>query len=156
MAHSLRIAHDLVLNPHPGFVLVHRLMENSAGFPVAALQALRRDMAAGLWDAPCFALAHTLEDFAIPLNVSAQVCDKSTYARMGISCFNTFFDPGFIGNGTLEIVNLSPEVVVIKAGDPICQIIFNWLDEPTDRPYAGKYQNQPKQAVPAILEGAAA
>ena len=101
-----------------------------------------------------FAMAHTLEDFAIPINVSAQLCDKSTYARMGVSCFNTFFDPGFIGNGTLELVNLSPNVIVIRSGDPICQMIFNWLDEPTDRPYAGKYQNQPRRAVPAIFEGA--
>lgn len=99
-----------------------------------------------------FAIAHTIEDFAIPLNVSGQICDKSTYARMGVSCFNTFFDPGFIGNGTLELVNLGPDDVFISAGDPICQMVFQWVDQVTVG-YAGKYQHQPKEAVPARLEG---
>ena len=99
-----------------------------------------------------FKLAHTLEDFALPLNVSGQVCDKSTYARLGLSCFNTFFDPGFKGNGTLELVNLSPRTIEIKAGDPICQMVFFWIDGITEG-YSGKYQHQPKEPVPAILEG---
>ena len=100
-----------------------------------------------------FALAHTLEDFAIPLNVSGQVCDKSSYARRGMSCFNTFFDPGFVGNGTLELMNHSTRTIWIGAGDPICQMVFTWVDEVTQG-YTGKYQNQPREAVQAILEGA--
>ncbi len=60
-----------------------------------------------------------------------------------MTLFNTLFDPGFVGNATLEIVNLSDQVVEIKAGDPICQFVFHWLDASTDRPYSGKYQNHP-------------
>lgn len=111
-------------------------------------------VASDLWLAPGdFALANTLENFAIPHNVAAFVCDKSTYARRGISAFNTLFDPGFIGNATLELVNHSRNEVAIKAGDPICQIVFHWLDAATDRPYSGKYQFQPQRPVAAILEG---
>lgn len=91
-------------------------------------------------------LAHTVEDFHLPDNVSGLVTDKSTYARMFISAMNTFIDPGFQGNLTLELVNLGERMVDIKAGDPICQILFFWLDEPTDRPYQGKYQHQTKAA----------
>ncbi len=89
-------------------------------------------------------LAHTVEDFYLPDNVSGLVTDKSTYARLFISALNTYIDPGFQGNLTLELVNLSENAIDIKAGDPIVQIIFHWLDEPTDRPYRGKYQHQTK------------
>ena len=150
-SYDLRIAHDLNLCPHPGHVLLDRLREAPAGFPSAALGALKQDTPA-LTAHPCFALAHTIETVAIPLKVVGYIHDKSTYARLGVSCFNTLFDPGFIGVPTLELVNLSADVVVIKAGDPICQMVFHWLDETTDRPYAGKYQFQPEEPVAAIME----
>lgn len=150
-SYDLRIAHDLTLEPHPGFLLLAALEAAPASHPSASLSVLRR-YAETHATARCFALAHTIEDFAMPLSVSAQVCDKSTYARMGISCFNTFFDPGFVGNGTLEVVNLSHRTIIIRAGDPICQLVFNWVDQDVEHGYAGKYQYQPKQAVAAILE----
>ena len=94
-------------------------------------------------------LAHTVEDFDMPHNVVGYVVDKSTYARKFISAMNTLIDPGFRGNLTLEMANLSKEPIYIEQGDPICQIAFHWLDEPTELPYAGKYQGQPKAAIPA-------
>ena len=97
-------------------------------------------------------LAHTLEDFHMPDNVVAYVVDKSSFARRFVSALNTLIDPGFIGNLTLELVNLGEEVVDMKAGDPICQIAFHWLDEPTERVYSGKYQHQTKAAHGARYE----
>ena len=91
-------------------------------------------------------LAHTLEDFHMPDNVVAYVVDKSSLARRFVSAMNTLIDSGFVGNLTLELVNLGEEVVDMKAGDPICQIAFHWLDEPTERPYKGKYFGQTKAA----------
>lgn len=99
-----------------------------------------------------FSLAHTLEDLAMPSNVCAVVADKSTYARRGVSAFNTFIDPGFCGNLTLELKNLGNSTVSISAGDAICQLVFMWLDEKTDRPYSGKFQNQPRRSVGARFE----
>lgn len=92
------------------------------------------------------ALAYTVEDFDIPENVVAFVCDKSTYARLFVTAFNTLFDPGFRGNATLELANLGEGTVEIKAGDPICQFVFHWLDEETEAPYRGKYYDQTKEA----------
>lgn len=89
-------------------------------------------------------LAHTMEDFRMPKNVAGFVVDKSTYARRFMSAMNTLIDPGFVGNLTLELVNHGKEWIVINSGDPICQIVFHFLDEPTDRPYVGKYQHQSK------------
>ena len=101
---------------------------------------------------PMRALAYTVEDFAFPDNISGDVADKSSYARVFVSAFNTFFDPGFEGNATLELVNLGPEPVVYKKGDPVCQFLFSWLDRKTDRPYRGKFQHQTKKAHGARYE----
>lgn len=96
-----------------------------------------------------YGLASTIERFIIPANVAGYVCDKSSNARVMVSMFNTLFDPGWRGHATLEVVNLGGEVIYFEKGDPICQIIFHWLDGPTDRPYNGKFQDQPDWPVHA-------
>lgn len=98
-----------------------------------------------------FALASTLEKFNIPDDVIALVHDKSSLARRGISLFNTVIEPGWRGWLTLEIVNHS-NYIHIKSGTPIAQIIFMKLMEKTESPYQGKYQDQPRGAVPAKNE----
>jgi len=98
------------------------------------------------------ALANTMEDFCMPADVVGYVVDKSSFARVFVTAFNTLIDPGFHGNLTLELVNLGKEVVHYKKGDPVVQIAFHWLDRKTDRPYAGKYQHQTKQPHPARYE----
>lgn len=155
-SYDLRIGHDLILGPHPGFILREHLRGAPSGLAQAILPAVWRDLRARDGVDDPFMLAVSLERFAIPHNVSGRLCDKSSRARMGIGCFNTLFDPGFVGFATLELVNLSAEPIVVQAGEPIAQMIFTWLDEPTDRPYTGKYMNAPPVPTGAILEDAAA
>jgi dCTP deaminase len=149
-SYDVRIAHDLTLGPHPGFLLKEALSSRHHWPAETRLDALHDRLKA---TPPPYALANTIEDFALPDNVAGQVVDKSSMARMFVSAFNTFFDPGFCGNATLELVNLGPHTITLKAGDPVCQFVFDWLDQATDRPYRGKYQNQPKRPVAAIYEG---
>lgn len=146
-SYDVRIASDLVLGPDPAKVLMNHLRREA--FADVALETFKEAMADM---PPNIALANTIEDFNIPTNVMGCVCDKSTYARVFVSAFNTLFDPGFRGNATLELVNLGDSVVEFKAGDPICQIEFRWLDQETDRPYSGKYQFQPARPVGPIHE----
>jgi dCTP deaminase len=89
-----------------------------------------------------FRLASTVEEFRFPRDVAGLLKDKSTWARRGISVFNTVFEPGWRGNATIEIANLGAEMVHFEAGFPIAQMMFVRLEEPTDSPYVGKYQNQ--------------
>jgi dCTP deaminase len=89
-----------------------------------------------------FVLASTIERFNLPNDVLAQVCDKSSWARRGIAVQNTIIEPGWRGYLTMELTNHGATPIEIKAGDPIAQIIFFRLEEPTDQPYRGHYQDQ--------------
>lgn len=100
-----------------------------------------------------FVLGSINEYINLPAHISAQVADKSSWARQGISLFNTFVDPGFKGYLTVEIANHSQWGVCIPKYSPIAQLIFNTLDEATDRPYRGKYQDQPAKPIHAKYEG---
>jgi dCTP deaminase len=101
-----------------------------------------------------FVRASSVERFCIPHDVLMVVHDKSTWARRGLSVFNTIFDPGWGEPGrcayaTLELVNHGKETLTILAGDPIAQVVCHLLTEPTSQPYAGKYQNQEAGPQPA-------
>ncbi len=95
------------------------------------------------WLAPGeFMLAATQERFDMPNDLIARVHDKSTWARRGLSCYNTVIEPGWRGWLTLELKNNGPNTIHLRAGQGIAQVVFERLDEPTDQPYEGKYQNQ--------------
>jgi dCTP deaminase len=89
-----------------------------------------------------FSLASTVEKFTMPLDVAGIVCDKSTFARLGVAVQNTFIDPGWKGWLTLEISNNGEQTIVIPKGCPIAQIVFHLLFKPALVAYEGKYQNQ--------------
>jgi dCTP deaminase len=89
-----------------------------------------------------FRLAATLERFDIPNNVMGFIYDKSSWARQGLSLFNTVIEPNWRGYLTLELVNNGPRKLYMHPGTPIAHVVFQWLDEPTQLPYAGKYQDQ--------------
>ena len=98
-------------------------------------------------------LASTLEHFDMPRDVLGKVADKSTWARKFLAVQNTIIEPGWRGYLTLELSNHSiNETLHLLPGMPIAQIILHLLDQPTENPYEGKYQDQRAGAVAAILE----
>lgn len=97
-----------------------------------------------------FLLASTIEHFHIPNDILAIVHDKSSLARRGLSVFNTVVESGWFGWLTLELKNQGYTTIELKAGTPIAQMVFHWLDAPSELPYSGRYQNQADQPVPAI------
>lgn len=99
-----------------------------------------------------FELGVTVEEFEMPNDIIAFVHDKSTWARRGLSLFNTVIEPGWKGFLTLELINNGRNKLKIPAGCPIAQIIFMRLDSETRTPYRGKYQDQPSRPVGAIME----
>lgn len=94
-----------------------------------------------------FVLASTIEEFQMPSSVVGIVHDKSTWARRGLSVFNTVIEPGWKGFLTLELVYHGQDELVIPAGSGIAQVIFHELAMPMR--YNGKYQNQEDKPVAA-------
>jgi len=71
-----------------------------------------------------FALARSVEYFRIPRNVLAICLGKSTYARCGIICNVTPFEPEWEGHVTIEISNTTPLPAKIYSNEGICQVLF--------------------------------
>lgn len=99
-----------------------------------------------------FRLASTVEHFIIPNDLMAFVKDKSTWARRGLSVFNTVYEASWRGHATLELKNQGDDILAIPAGVGIAQLIFQELSHPLENGYQGKYSNQPDRPVEAILE----
>lgn len=94
-----------------------------------------------------FTLASAIEEFQMPDSLMGIVHDKSTWARRGLSVFNTVIEPGWKGFLTLELVYHGEGELIIPAGAGIAQVVFHKLEEP--QAYSGKYQNQEDKPVPA-------
>ena len=97
-----------------------------------------------------FILASAIEEFDMPPDLVGVVHDKSTWARQGLSVFNTVIEPGWKGFLTLELVFHGNREVVIHAGAGIAQVIFTSLAH--DACYEGKYQNQSTDPTPSIFD----
>ena len=96
-----------------------------------------------LWLHPLrrFRLASTVERFQMPRHLVGVVHDKSTWARRGLSVFNTVIEPGWEGWLTLELVYHGLRPLKIPAGAGIAQVIFHELA--MQAAYVGRYQDAP-------------
>ena len=84
-----------------------------------------------------FALGCTVETVTIPGHLCAQVNGKSSLGRLGLLVHATagYVDPGFTGQITLELKNISNHVIVLTDLMPIAQLVFHQLRQPAERPY---------------------
>lgn len=94
-----------------------------------------------------FVLASAIEQFQMPDDLVGIVHDKSTWARRGLSVFNTVIEPGWKGFLTLELVYHGEDELIIPAGSGIAQVVFT--ETQCRVAYSGKYQNQEDKPVPA-------
>jgi dCTP deaminase len=99
-----------------------------------------------------YRLASTMERFNMPNNVMGIVHDKSSWARKGVTVQNTVIEPGWCGYLTLELTNHGNSSQVIYPDMGIAQVVFHFLDDPTEQPYDGKYQNQERGPQEARYE----
>lgn len=92
-----------------------------------------------------FALFTSIEIVEVTPRIGAQVQGKSTWAREGLIVESAgWVDPGFCGQLTLELKNISRGEIILTAGMPIAQVVFHELRSPALRPYGerGRYMNQ--------------
>ncbi|OPY27283.1 MAG: dCTP deaminase, dUMP-forming [Methanobacterium sp. PtaU1.Bin242] len=96
-----------------------------------------------------FALATTYETVKLPDDLVARVEGRSSMGRLGITMHVTagYIDPGFQGKITLEISNIGKMPVALYTGQRVCQIVFETMTSPSQRPYGhpdrdSKYMGQ--------------
>ena len=137
-----------LIAPHHSRTIVNGMSygESYAGYDIRIKQ---RTVLSG---ANRFALASSVEKFDMSSAIIGVVHDKSSWARQGLSVFNTVIEPGWSGFLTLELVYHAAGQLIIEAGSPIAQVLFHWIDSPNDEGYQGKYQDQPDKPVEAIFE----
>lgn len=97
-----------------------------------------------------FCLGSAIEEFQMPTNLTGIVHDKSTWARQGLSVFNTVIEPGWDGFLTLELMYHGNSLLEIPAGVGIAQVIFHETAEHAQ--YDGKYQHQEDKPQEAKLQ----
>jgi dCTP deaminase len=102
-----------------------------------------------------FVLGSTLERVRLPDDLVARLEGKSSLGRLGLLIHSTagFIDPGWNGQVTLELSNVSNLPITIYPGMKIGQVSFVQLTEPAESPYGSgelgsKYQDQ-KGPVPS-------
>lgn len=93
-----------------------------------------------------FLLGCTMEIVGVSENIWGDVRGKSTIAREGLIVEAAgLIDPGFEGQLTLELFNMSAERLALLHGQPICQVMFGWVDTTPKRIYGqadNHYQGQ--------------
>ena len=89
-----------------------------------------------------FVLCCTDEWVAINSRIAAKLEGKSSLARRGIIVQTAgFVDPGWQGQLTLEVKNLSERIFSLEQGMKIIQIRFESLLTPSTRPYGSEGLN---------------
>lgn len=89
-----------------------------------------------------FVLAHSLESFNIPDNLTGLLFCKSSYARLGMNMAPTVLKSGWSGQLVLEIYNQTKVPMTIYEGCGIGTIYFAEHSDSSLNPYDGKYQHQ--------------
>lgn len=87
-----------------------------------------------------FILGSTVEFIRLPVDLVGIVNGKSSLGRLGIQVHITagYVDPNYYGNITLELFNVSDTPFTLKYDMKICQLIFETLSSPCERPYGSK------------------
>jgi len=106
-----------------------------------------------------FILGTSLEMIELADNVVARVEGKSSLGRLGLLIHATagYIDPGFRGQITLEMSNVSKLPIRLYPNMKIGQLSFDNTTTPVDRPYGSaglgsKYQDQVGATVSRVQE----
>lgn len=86
-------------------------------------------------------LVSTVETFNFPISVAGHIYIKSSIMRQGIiGCFSPI-EPGYKGNLSFLVINLTSKPIGLPANQGIAQVQFTRPSSVNNTTYAGKYQN---------------
>lgn len=89
-------------------------------------------------------LGMTVESLELAPDLLARLEGRSSLGRLGIIVHGTagVFDPGWVGNATLELGNVGILPVSLYPGMRICSFTFETLSSPSQVPYTSKKNNK--------------
>lgn len=105
-----------------------------------------------------FVLASILEWVELPDDISARIDGRSSLGRLGLVIHSTagHIDAGFQGAITMEITNIGMMPILLYPKMRICQLVFEPLSSPAERPYTkkpgAKYHSQKTSIETAIAQ----
>jgi dCTP deaminase len=87
-----------------------------------------------------FCLASILEWVELPDDIAARIDGRSSLGRLGLVIHSTagHIDPGFKGSITMELSNIGMMPIMLYPKMRICQLVFEPLSSPAERPYHKK------------------
>jgi dCTP deaminase len=103
-----------------------------------------------------FVLASILEWVELPDDIAARIDGRSSLGRLGLVIHSTagHIDAGFKGSITMELTNIGNMPIMLYPKMRICQLVFEPLSTPADRPYTtkpgAKYHGKSTPAETAI------
>ena len=91
-----------------------------------------------------FVIGQTFETVGLPRDMAGRVEGRSRLARLGIGVHITApkIDPGFHNQITLEIFNLGPWSIALRAEMKICTLLVERLGRPALVGYEGMFQGR--------------
>ncbi len=84
-------------------------------------------------------LVQTVEEINTPRDLMPLVHVRTSLFRSGLLLLNSKTDPGYVGQLTMGLTNLSPFPVKLQLGARICNIIFHKIEGKTVK-YRGQHQ----------------
>ncbi len=84
-------------------------------------------------------LVQTVEEINTPDDLMPLVHVRTSLFRSGLLLLNSKTDPGYVGQLTMGLTNLSPFPVKLQLGARICNIIFHKIEGKTVK-YRGQHQ----------------
>ncbi len=105
-----------------------------------------------------FVLASILEWVELPDDIAARIDGRSSLGRLGLVIHSTagHIDAGFKGSITMELTNIGTMPIMLYPKMRICQLVFEPLSSPAERPYTlkpgAKYHGKDRPAETAISD----
>lgn len=82
------------------------------------------------------------EKLSIPNDIMGRVAERNSKMRLGLVVDGPHYYPGHVTKAFLRVHNISSNIITIKEGDKIAQIIFEQLNDTPEHPYQSTFQNE--------------
>ena len=81
----------------------------------------------------------TIEKVNTPTDLAGKIIPRSTLFRSGLLLLGGFVDPGYCGELTLGLINISNQDFTIELGSRVANLVFHKVEGQT-KEYKGNYQ----------------